>query len=87
MVNLPPDLVTKILSIEWGISVLAIIMTFLEMPLLIKMRSPSRIVARFSLLRLSCMGQSYHCRFREANHFFAAANIDDEQKGCPVELT
>jgi hypothetical protein len=33
------------------------------------------------------MGQSYHCRFREANHFFAAANIDDEQKGCPVELT
>jgi hypothetical protein len=41
------------------------IMTFLEIPLLIRMRSPSLIVVRLSFLRF--MAESYHCRRQQAN--------------------
>src|SRR5687767_415545 len=68
MVYLPPDLVTKILSVECGIAVRAIIITFFEMPLLIRMRSPSRMVTRFSLRRRWFMAQNYHCPARQANY-------------------
>ncbi len=64
---LPPDLVTNIRSAEWGTSVRAMIMTFFEIPLLIKIRSPSRMVARLSFLgRLALILSSYHRRFRQA---------------------
>jgi len=66
MVNLPPDLETNIFSLECGISTRAMIMTFLEIPLSIKMRSPSRIVARFSLFFL-CMSKSYQSSIVQAN--------------------
>jgi len=48
MVYLPPDFVTKIRSGEWGTSVRATIMTFFEIPLLIRIRSPSRMVTCIS---------------------------------------
>jgi hypothetical protein len=58
-------------SRECGISVRAMIMTFFEIPLSIRIRSPSFIAARVSLfLRLFIgllMGKRYHRRFREAN--------------------
>src|SRR5438874_10924682 len=70
IVYLPPDLVTKILSIEWGISVRAMIMTFLEMLLLMRIRSPSRIVARFSLFRLGFMRHRYDSQIRQSYFIF-----------------
>src|SRR5262245_35140305 len=66
MVYLPPDLVTKIRSCEWGVSVRAIIMTFLEIPLLIRMRSPSRIATRLSFLLLALIDPNYHRLFFQA---------------------
>jgi hypothetical protein len=65
MVYLPPDLETKTLSLECGISTRATMNTFLEMPLLIKIRSPSRIIVRLSRFRL--MSPGYHRRFHQAN--------------------
>src|SRR6185503_6016004 len=69
IVYLPPDFVTKILSVECGISVRAVIMTFFEIPLLIRMRSPSRMVTRFSRLRRWAMAQKYHRAPCQANYF------------------
>ena len=73
MVNLPPDLVAKILSVEWGISVRATINTFLEIPLLTRIRSPSRMVARVSLLFFGGMAQNYHLLIKVANIFIRAS--------------
>jgi hypothetical protein len=74
-VYLPPDLVTKILSLEWGISTRAMIMTLLEIPLLMRIRSPSFIVVRLSLFRF--MAASYHCLVQQANILLGPANLLD----------
>jgi hypothetical protein len=78
MVYLPPDLETKTLSLECGISTRATMNTFLEMPLLIKIRSPSRIIVRLSRFRL--MSQGYHRRFHQANLLNSPACVASKWK-------
>src|SRR5512145_712808 len=68
MVYLPPDLVTNILSLECGTSVRAMIMIFFEIPLLMRIRSPSRMVTRLSRLRRWLMQQNYHRATLLANY-------------------